>query len=136
MARASPVTRPWRTESISQPLVAHITSTWLSQVGSAAGAGDLVRDAGWGAHEVPRAERMAIRGIGAEPQRALALEHEEHLLGLVVDVEGRGFTRLEDHEEGLAGGAIGAIHDEVVGVCREAVPDGIVRMEHVLRHRA
>jgi hypothetical protein len=72
------------------------------------------------------------RFFAADFQPAPALYDVKDLLGIVVDVQGRRFARLQHDHEGLGRFCLGAVHHQFVGMGGEAVADGVGGAKDVL----
>lgn len=63
-------------------------------------------------------------------ENPFASQDVEHLLGIVVLVPGWCPSGFDDGDEDLTGCALGAVHDQFVGVGREAIAANLAGVEH------
>jgi hypothetical protein len=54
--------------------------------------------------------------LRADAQNSTAFQDVKNLFGVIVPVQGRGFSRFDDDDKDLGGFGISAVHDQIVDV--------------------
>ena len=83
------------------------------------------------AHDIAKANGV-FRLLRANPQNSFTIQNIENLLGVIVLVKGRRFTRFQNDNKDLRGLRIRAVHDKVVDMRGESVTFGAGCGKHEL----